>query len=274
MFMMIKKLHALPIKTIIVIVFMTIRYSSAQNTDLLIVNQKLDSIEKQLTSNELQIRKLQDLNNGLNGLKGSLIKQRNELLLKSESGSIYVCILGTCIYDNPNGGKIIKCISRGDKVKVSEAWGDYYKVIFDGEKGWISKAALQNESEIIQKNILREEKARLYKEKQDSIERERILIEKQQQKEYEIKQQQIERQRKSENEKRKVELIRKYGNTNGLRIFEGKIWIGMTKSMLLESWGRPNDINRTVGAWGVHEQWVFGDTYVYLENDIVTSWQD
>lgn len=53
-----------------------------------------------------------------------------------------------------------------------------------------------------------------------------------------------------------------------------KIYIGMTQEMLLMSWGKPEDINKSVGSWGVHEQWVYGNTYVYLENGIITSWQN
>ena len=48
----------------------------------------------------------------------------------------------------------------------------------------------------------------------------------------------------------------------------------MTKEMLYESWGMPNDINRTVGSWGVHEQCVYTSAYVYIENGVVTSLQD
>ena len=44
--------------------------------------------------------------------------------------------------------------------------------------------------------------------------------------------------------------------------------------MALESWGQPDDINRSVGSWGVHEQWVYGDEYLYFENGKLTSWQD
>ena len=48
----------------------------------------------------------------------------------------------------------------------------------------------------------------------------------------------------------------------------------MTTEMVLESWGEPKDRNRSVGSWGVHAQWIYGDTYVYFENGILTSWQD
>lgn len=61
-------------------------------------------------------------------------------------------------------------------------------------------------------------------------------------------------------------------------ILEGKITKGMNKEEVVASWGRPNDINRTVGSWGVHEQWVYGSApntrYLYFENDKLTSWQD
>lgn len=55
-----------------------------------------------------------------------------------------------------------------------------------------------------------------------------------------------------------------------------KIWMGMSDDQLVKSWGRPSDINRTVGSWGSHEQWVYGNfgPYVYVENGTVTSWQN
>ena len=57
-------------------------------------------------------------------------------------------------------------------------------------------------------------------------------------------------------------------------IKERKIKIGMTKEMLLMSLGDPEDINRTVTKDSVSEQFVYGDQYVYLENGVVTAWQD
>jgi len=58
------------------------------------------------------------------------------------------------------------------------------------------------------------------------------------------------------------------------KIFQEEIWIGMTSEMVIDSQGRPKDINKTVGSWGVHEQWVYeNNTYLYLENDRLTSWQ-
>ena len=57
-------------------------------------------------------------------------------------------------------------------------------------------------------------------------------------------------------------------------IADGIIFIGMKREHLLMSWGEPNDINQTVGSWGTHEQFVYGSQYVYVENGVITSWQN
>jgi len=69
--------------------------------------------------------------------------------------------------------------------------------------------------------------------------------------------------------------IEKYGDKWGKLVDEGKIQLGMTKEMVEDSWGKPDDINRSVGSWGVHEQWIYSSgTYLYFENSKLTSWQD
>lgn len=63
-------------------------------------------------------------------------------------------------------------------------------------------------------------------------------------------------------------------------IKEEKIAMGMSEKALLASWGRPSDINKSVGSFGVHKQYVYrggsysDSTYVYLEDGEVTSWQN
>ena len=58
-------------------------------------------------------------------------------------------------------------------------------------------------------------------------------------------------------------------------IVEGKIRIGFTQDQAIAAWGRPDDINRTVGSWGTHEQWCYGmSTYLYFEDGVLTSFQD
>ena len=61
------------------------------------------------------------------------------------------------------------------------------------------------------------------------------------------------------------------------RIADQIIWLGMTDEQARLSWGPPTKTNRSVGSWGVHEQWVYrykySSDYLYFENGILTSWQ-
>ena len=50
--------------------------------------------------------------------------------------------------------------------------------------------------------------------------------------------------------------------------------LGMTQCMALASWGRPERVNRSVGSYGTHEQWVYPANYIYFEDGILTSFQD
>lgn len=49
----------------------------------------------------------------------------------------------------------------------------------------------------------------------------------------------------------------------------------MTAQEVRLSWGNPKDINVSEGIWGVHEQWVYDDEYVYVyfENGRVSAIQ-
>lgn len=52
-----------------------------------------------------------------------------------------------------------------------------------------------------------------------------------------------------------------------------RVGIGMTAAQVRLSWGAPESINTTTYASGDHDQWVYGNSYVYLENGIVTAVQ-
>jgi len=96
-------------------------------------------------------------------------------------------------------------------------------------------------------------------------------------KETEEKEQKLQKE-KDEYEKLENHYIERWGQKTYDKIKQGDIWIGMTEQMAIMSYGRPNDVNRTVGSWGSHEQWVYdkSDTfrvYLYFENGILTSMQ-
>lgn len=72
----------------------------------------------------------------------------------------------------------------------------------------------------------------------------------------------------------KIEIKEKYGKAIADKIYNQKIWKGMTTEMAKLSIGRPMKINKSTGSWGVNEQWVYKNKYLYFENGKLTSWQD
>lgn len=74
-------------------------------------------------------------------------------------------------------------------------------------------------------------------------------------------------------------LKKKYGALNAAGMLENNYRIGWTEEMVIESLGYPDKVNRSVGSWGVHEQWIYrykysDDTYLYFENGILKSFQN
>lgn len=180
----------------------------------------------------------------------------------------------------------------------------YYKIKEDKEK-----ERIKENNELIKKNaeIEKQRRDKIYNEKRQSdsiyylelkqkakndsiqyVNQKKIndLVQKEQKKKEAIKQiainekqkkQEIEIKatRKLENEKRRSLIINKYGKENGEAILNHKVKIGWTKSMCIDSWGKPYDINRTTNAYGTHEQYVYSlKKYLYFENGILTGIQD
>lgn len=62
-------------------------------------------------------------------------------------------------------------------------------------------------------------------------------------------------------------------------ISDGRVGVGMTADEVVDSWGRPSKINRTITRAGTSEQWIYRrggsgrDQYVYLENGVVRTIQ-
>lgn len=53
-----------------------------------------------------------------------------------------------------------------------------------------------------------------------------------------------------------------------------KIGIGSSEQDVYAKFGKPSDINTSVGRWGVHKQLVYGTgLYIYIQNGQVSSWQ-
>ena len=57
-------------------------------------------------------------------------------------------------------------------------------------------------------------------------------------------------------------------------IVKGKVMAGMNPDQVRAAWGRPDRINRTEVPGHATEEWVYGYTYLYFDDGVVTTWQD
>lgn len=70
----------------------------------------------------------------------------------------------------------------------------------------------------------------------------------------------------------KVETTMRKSETNDYSAGKKPPAIGMTAEEVRNStWGSPDDINKTVTAYGTTEQWVYGNKYIYFRDGVVTS---
>lgn len=195
-------------------------------------------------------------------------------------------------YNDNSSGKILFEPQKGDVITLIDFndVNDSWLVSYNNEVGYVSNAFIHKSSEITNfKKYLVAKKAQDAEEnKRKFAELNRIKLQKRaeaqniddQRRDSVAKQlveyaKRVAEEDKKKEEQRKAYLIKKYGSATGENIFEGKVWIGMKDSLAKESWGDPEDINRTVGSWGVREQWVYSnENYLYFENGVLTSWQN
>ena len=66
----------------------------------------------------------------------------------------------------------------------------------------------------------------------------------------------------------------KYGEEIGWRVYNKRIWKGMTDEMVRDGWGKPDRIDKNVEAWGVFTQWIYGDIIFFFRDGKLTDWQE
>ncbi len=79
-------------------------------------------------------------------------------------------------------------------------------------------------------------------------------------------------QQQQQQESRFTYLENKYGTSMAAKLMSGKVWKGMDSEMVLDSWGKPQKINRVISGNIVKEEWIYKSTWLYIENDRLEDW--
>lgn len=237
-------------KTLATVAVLIIVSSQSFCQEIVELQSALDSLKALRSSYQM---KLSEVDQEYNRIQDLINEKRFEQSL----GEIYYCVTGTSITKSPATYEPIGKLKYGDKVKIVDKDQNNYKILFNDTMGWVIKTALRSEAE--------------YKA---LVESKRVDAQRKNEEALKVKEE-AQRAALVEEQNRRATLTKKFGADIAQQIIDGRVWIGMTSEMALESVGKPNDINRSVGSWGVHEQWVYGDrVYLYFENGKLTSWQD
>ena len=141
---------------------------------------------------------------------------------------------------------VIMIIPSGSVVDVLDADSTYLHIIFEENEGYIFK----------RQAVLNNKPVAPVSQEQESV----------QSTETQSRQQQ---QRKVS---RFTYLENKYGSNMAAKLIAGKIWKGMTAEMVSDSWGTPQKINRVISSNVIKEEWIYNNTWLYIENDELVQW--
>ena len=174
--------------------------------------------------------------------------------ITSDSTVVAVAIKNGKIKKTPDVmGEVILTLEEDKKIIIKDYHNDYFSVCTDSICGYMSYNWIRgNELEL--SKFIRTKKLR-----DSEVERTK----------YEI------RKKEKIEEDALIEKVylKKYGKVVYDKLQQGYYWIGMTDEMALISLSNPIDINRSVGSWGVHEQWVYNGLYLYFEDGELKSYQ-
>jgi hypothetical protein len=139
---------------------------------------------------------------------------------------------------------VITVIPSGTVLDVLASDSTYLNVIFEDTTGYVFKRhAVINASNLETKPVVRQEAVQAQEQTQQSQPVSRFSY-----------------------------LENKYGTNMAARLVAGKIWKGMNSEMIRDSWGSPKKINRVISGNTIKEEWIFNNTWLYVENDRLVEW--
>jgi hypothetical protein len=161
------------------------------------------------------------------------------------------------LFGNPDDlTSVILIIPKGSRVEVLDSDSTYLYVYFEENEGYILRrhATIDKRSAPVQQQAVA-----------------RVPV-----REEPVRQQQTVPQQKQTQPQpqtsRFAYLESKYGTSMAARINSGKIWKGMNAEMVRDSWGKADRISREISGNTVKEEWIYRNTWLYLENNTLVQW--
>ncbi|HHJ09769.1 MAG TPA: hypothetical protein ENK25_02630 [Bacteroidetes bacterium] len=142
--------------------------------------------------------------------------------------------------DMENVSSVVLYIPADSTVQILQPVKDYFLIHYQGIDGYILQKKVENYTEILKEF------------NQPATDRQ-------------ARQNQV-------NDSRYRQMVSKYGNEIGEKIFEHKIWKGMTTSMVRDSWGTPRTINHYIHINRVKEEWIYPKYILVFWDNRLTSW--
>ena len=226
---------------------------------LILLAQDNKELERLLQLKELVSKEIIQLQDSVKKIEAEIksIEYDNALRLISDSAITTMSKGRAIIRRTPSPSeKPLVVLDKPTKLILLDFVDGYFGVLADSIYGYISDMWIEQDERI--KKFL--EAKRLESEKLSQLAQERSKA--------------IEEKEKQLLEEK---YIKQYGKEVWQKLKWGHFWIGMDREMAIISLGYPDDINRTVGSWGVHEQWVYSTRrklYLYFENGVLNSYQD
>ena len=156
------------------------------------------------------------------------------------------------LFGNPDDlTSVILVIPKGSSVTVLDSDSTWLLVMFEEDEGFINKRHA-----VIDKNPVNTSK----QETNRGADRQQQPVAPQRQ------------PQPQSQTSRFAYLESKYGTSLAARLNAGKIWKGMNSEMVKDSWGKADKITREISGNTVKEEWIYKNTWLYLENNTLVEW--
>ncbi len=166
-----------------------------------------------------------------------------QLFAQNSSGLLYISATDSPIYKKPKFNSTLITIYKHDTLRVIDSTGRYFKVSYKHYthiySGYVLKKNLYSWNKYLKKHEL----------PQNEIQTKQLSF-----------------------------LKNKFGETKGLKLFIGLVWIGMTEEEAYYSLGEPTRRIVKIGSWGSQKRFVYaigGDfgqvLTIYFENGLLVS---